>query len=132
MKQSAAKTLGVAALGAAFAAAAAGTASAAVAPGVPDAGAALDTVTHTLPVEQAATKLPAGAPESLAASQKALGSGVTTLPATAEKALTQVTSSLDKGKGKPGDPVGGLLGGLPVGALPTSGLPVGAVPGLGA
>ncbi|MFI6642132.1 ATP-binding protein [Streptomyces sp. NPDC050504] len=138
MKQSAAKTLGVAALGAAFAAAAAGTASAAVAPGVPDAGAALESVTHTLPVEQAATKLPAGAPESLAASQKALGTGVSSLPsaaeslpATAGKALSQVTTAAQKSTGKTGDPVGGLLGGLPVGALPTSGLPVGAVPGLG-
>ncbi|MGV9571793.1 ATP-binding protein, partial [Streptomyces nigra] len=45
MKQSAAKSLGVAALGAAFAATGAGAANAA--PAVPDAGAALDTVTRT-------------------------------------------------------------------------------------
>ena len=47
MKQSAAKTLGVAALGAAFAAAGAGAANAA--PAVPDSSQALDTVTKTLP-----------------------------------------------------------------------------------
>lgn len=47
MKQSAAKTLGVAALGAAFAAAGAGAANAA--PAVPDVTSGLDTVTHALP-----------------------------------------------------------------------------------
>ncbi|MET9918151.1 hypothetical protein ABZZ04_13805 [Streptomyces sp. NPDC006435] len=64
MKQSAARTLGVAALGAAFAAAAAGTASAAVLPGgaaattvLPVAGAALDTATRTLPAEDVTTTL---------------------------------------------------------------------------
>ena len=47
MKQSAAKTLGVAALGAAFAAAGAGVANAA--PALPDPTQALDGVTKTLP-----------------------------------------------------------------------------------
>lgn len=60
MKQSAVKTLGVAALGAAFAAAGAGAASAA--PALPDAGSALDTVTSTLPAEQVAQVLPPVAP----------------------------------------------------------------------
>ncbi|MET8567470.1 ATP-binding protein [Streptomyces sp. NPDC004783] len=49
MKQSAAKTLGVAALGAAFAAAGAGAASAA--PELPDAGQTVGSVARTLPAE---------------------------------------------------------------------------------
>lgn len=58
MKQSAAKTLGVAALGAAFAAAGAGAANAA--PVAPDAaGSALDTVTRTLPAENLSQAAPA-------------------------------------------------------------------------
>ncbi|MEV5613743.1 ATP-binding protein [Streptomyces sp. NPDC052225] len=112
MKQSAAKTLGVAALGAAFAAAGAGAANAA--PAVPDAAGAVGSVTSMLPVEQAASTLPAGAPESLAAGQNALGSSLSTAEA-APAALS----------GDSGDPVSGLLGGLPVHqALPTQGLPV--------
>ncbi|WP_030668616.1 hypothetical protein [Streptomyces sp. NRRL B-1347] len=75
MKQSAVKTLGVAALGAAFAAVGAGVANAAPAT-VPDPSTALETVTTTLPLDQAAGTLPAGAPESLAAGQSALASGV--------------------------------------------------------
>ncbi|MEU3916783.1 ATP-binding protein [Streptomyces sp. NPDC029004] len=119
MKQSAAKTLGVAALGAAFAAAAAGTATAA--PALPDSALPLDTVTSVAPVQEALTQLPAGAPESL--------------PGTVQGAATKVLPN-----GGAADPVGGLLGGLPVGAatsglptgaLPTSGLPTGALPGLG-
>ena len=56
MKQSAAKTLGVAALGAAFAAAGAGAANAAPARRVlPDASQALGTVTQALPVENVTT-----------------------------------------------------------------------------
>ncbi|WP_455352860.1 hypothetical protein [Streptomyces sp. SYSU K217416] len=53
MKQSAARTLGVAALGAAFAAAAAGSASAAPAPALPDATGLLGGVTSTLPAKTA-------------------------------------------------------------------------------
>ncbi|GAB3179724.1 ATP-binding protein [Streptomyces incanus] len=53
MKQSAAKTLGVAALGAAFAAAGAGAATAA-----PAALPALDTATQTLPAEKLSGVLP--------------------------------------------------------------------------
>ncbi|WP_329118132.1 ATP-binding protein [Streptomyces sp. NBC_01465] len=131
MKQSAAKTLGVAVLGAAFAAAAAGTASASVVPSLPDATSALDTVTHTLPVEDAAAKLPAGAPEALGAGQNALASGLATAPSTADQTLPQTLPADGAG-----DPVAGLLGGLPTGALPTGALPTGAlptgaVPGLG-
>ncbi|MFE4859326.1 hypothetical protein [Streptomyces sp. NPDC056670] len=66
MKQSA-KTLGVVALGAAFAAAAAGTASA-----VPSAAAlgALSTVTAGTPLGTASKVLPAASPEALAGGQK--------------------------------------------------------------
>ncbi|NBE55715.1 ATP-binding protein [Streptomyces boluensis] len=60
MKHSAAKSLGVAALGAAFAAAGAGSASA-VAPALPDAAATVGTVTSALP-EQATKTLPAALP----------------------------------------------------------------------
>ncbi|HET6859762.1 MAG TPA: ATP-binding protein [Streptomyces sp.] len=112
MKQSAAKTLGTAALGAAFAAAAAGSAAAAPAvPSLPDSLGTLSTVTKTLPVEQSLAALPQGAPEVLAVGQEALsGVGESAMPA---------------GKEKKADPVAGLLGGLPTGgALPTGSLPL--------
>ncbi|MFF3329216.1 ATP-binding protein [Streptomyces sp. NPDC002888] len=106
MKQSAAKTLGVAALGAAFVAAGAGAASAA--PAVPDAGQALDGVTKTLPTETASKALP-GAGEALTKGQTALGTGT----AAAQPALAD----------GPTKPVAGLLGGLPVlQGLPAHGL----------
>ncbi|CAM5262148.1 hypothetical protein GCM10010329_04260 [Streptomyces spiroverticillatus] len=127
MKQSAAKTLGAAALGAAFVAAAAGSASAAAAPAAPDAAAALGAVSQALPVDQVASKLPAGGPEALKAGQDALGKSAMTAPQTAEKTLPQV---MPAGEGQ--DPVNGLLGGLPTKGLPTGGLPTGAVPGVGA
>ncbi|MFI8926349.1 ATP-binding protein [Streptomyces sp. NPDC053474] len=142
MKQSAVKTLGVAALGAAFAAVGAGAANAAPAT-VPDPSTALETVTSTLPLDQAASTLPAGAPESLAAGQSALASGLAAtepavehfLPAlstqTLESAASAATESADDqgedgGRAaapKPGDPVGQLLGGLPTGEMKTQGLP---------
>jgi hypothetical protein len=113
MKQSAAKTLGVAALGAAFAAAAAGTASAAPAP-FPDSAPSLDTVTEIAPVQEAVTKLPAGAPESLAGSGTALTNAVTksasTLPVALQETAYKVLPTTDKV-----DPLSSLLGGLPIG-----------------
>jgi len=115
MKQSAAKTLGVAALGAAFAAVGAGAANAA--PAVPDTSTALDTVTHTLPAENVAKALP-GAGEALAAGQGALGTGV----AAAQPAATKLLAD------GPAAPVAGLLGGLPLQGLPTHGLPVNGLP----
>ena len=126
MKQLSAKTLGVAALGAAFAATAAG--SAVAAPALPDAAGALGTVTSALPVDQAAMVLPPGAPEALKAGQDALGKSAATAPASATQALPT--------GGDKADPVSGLLGGLPAkglptGSLPTSGLPTGGLPGLG-
>ncbi|MFB7912467.1 hypothetical protein [Streptomyces sp. NPDC056061] len=102
MKQSAARTLGAAVLGAAFAAAAAGTASAAVLPtdaagtALPVAGAALGNATKTLPVEDTATKL-------LGTGQQKLVGGVTA-------------------------PVKGLLGGLPAGGLNAAGGSVNGLP----
>ncbi|MFJ9678394.1 hypothetical protein ACIRP2_10095 [Streptomyces sp. NPDC101194] len=102
MKQSAVRTLGVAALGAAFAAAAAGTASAAVLPtdaaatALPVAGTALENATRTLPVQDTATKL--------------LGTGQ-------QKLVGDATT-----------PVKGLLGGLPAGGLKTSGLSTNGLP----
>ncbi|MEU9982831.1 ATP-binding protein [Streptomyces sp. NPDC050856] len=100
MKQSAAKTLGVAALGAAFAATAAGSASAV---GVVPTGAVVEAVAKSaLPVAQSAlTQAPGGASEALGTGQGLVG------------AVTQGASL----PGVPVDPsmLGGLLGGLPVG-----------------
>ncbi|MCX4828965.1 ATP-binding protein [Streptomyces sp. NBC_00006] len=107
MKHSAAKTLGVAALGAAFAAAGAGAANAA--PAVPDAADTVGSVTSALPLQDVASTLPAGA-ESLAAGQGAVANGLST--------ATPVVDQAAKGAlPVDGDPVSGLLGGLPVGGL---------------
>ncbi|KKZ72854.1 hypothetical protein [Streptomyces showdoensis] len=145
MKQSAAKTLGVAALGAAFAAAAAGTASATALPLGPD---ALGTVTSIVPLGEDVTDLPSGVAETLGAGQGALNlgaeQGIGTLPQItdqATKALPPVTEQATKvpmdgvQNGLAHTPAGqltGLLGGLPVGGL-TGGLPTGGLPtgGLG-
>ncbi|MEV5956935.1 ATP-binding protein [Streptomyces sp. NPDC051987] len=115
MKQSAAKTLGVAALGAAFAAVGAGAANAA--PAAPAASQALDTVTRTLPAEQVSKALP-GAGEAVQQGQTAVGAGLTA----AQPAVQQVLA------GGPAKPVAGLLGGLPLHGLPTHGLPVNGIP----
>jgi hypothetical protein len=106
MKQSAVKTLGVAALGVAFAAAGAGAANAA--PALPDAAGALGSVGSVVPVEQATSALPAGTPQAVGAAQNAVTTGV----AAAQPAVAKITQG--------GDPVSGLLGGLP-----TQGLPLG-------
>lgn len=150
MKQSAVKTLGVAALGAAFAATGAGAASAAAGP---DAVGALGTITSTLPLEETAQSLPDGAPEALAAGHSALQSGLKSAKPTTDKLLP--LGGDDQGEGaadramstkpapKPADPVKGLLGGVPVvqglatnslptdtvtGALPTRALPTEVLP----
>ncbi|MBV2355939.1 ATP-binding protein [Streptomyces sp. J2-1] len=115
MKQSAGKTLGVAALGAAFAAVGAGAANAA--PAVPDATHALDTVTRTLPAENLAHALP-GTGEALTQGQGAVGAGM----AAAQPAVQKVLAD------GPTAPVGGLLGGLPLKGLPTHGVPVNGIP----
>ncbi|MGW2957335.1 ATP-binding protein [Streptomyces sp. NPDC001220] len=116
MKQSAAKTLGVAALGAAFAAVGAGAANAA--PAVPDSSQALDTVTKTLPAENVSKALP-GAGEAVAQGQTALAAGL----AAAQPAAEQLLAG-----GGPTKPVAGLLGGLPIQGMPTHGLPVNGIP----
>ena len=118
MKQSAVKTLGVAALGAAFAAAGAGAANAA--PAVPDATQALGTVAQTLPAENVAQGLP-GAGEAFTQAQPALGTGLAAAQPAVQKALADGQTE-------------GRLGGLPVGqglpthGLPTQGLPVDGLP----
>ncbi|MGW2508338.1 ATP-binding protein [Streptomyces scopuliridis] len=112
MKQSAIKTLGAVALGAAFAATAAG--SAAAAPAAPEAGAALDLVTRTLPVKDVTSKLPAPLPDVLAATGPALGTVQRTTPYAVDAVKTA-------------NPVQQLVGGLPVNGL-GKGLPVNGIP----
>ncbi|MFJ4976057.1 ATP-binding protein [Streptomyces coeruleorubidus] len=116
MKQSAAKSLGVAALGAAFAAAGAGAANAA-APALPDTAQTLETVTQALPAEQRSQTLP-GSGEALGQGQTATGAGLAAAQPVAEQLLAQ----------GPTGPDAKLLGGLPVEGLPTHGLPVNGVP----
>lgn len=115
MKQSAARSLGVAALGAAFAAAGAGAANAA--PALPDTAQTLETVTAALPAEQLSTTLP-GSGGALDQGQTAAGSGLAAAQPVAEQVLAN----------GPTGPAAKLLGGLPVQGLPTHGLPVNGVP----
>ncbi|MFV0134011.1 ATP-binding protein [Streptomyces sp. HMX87] len=119
MKQSAAKTLGVAALGAAFAASGAGAANAA--PAVPDVAQTLDGVTKTLPAENVSQAAP-GAGPALAKGQGAVGTGLAAAQPNAEKLVG------DQLANSPAGPVAGLLGGLPLQGLPTQGLPVNGIP----
>ncbi|MEV5984447.1 ATP-binding protein [Streptomyces sp. NPDC052051] len=114
MKQSAAKTLGVAALGAAFAAAGAGVASAA--PAAPPAAGPVN-ATQALPTGKLTQSLP-GASEALGQGQRALGMALTATQPATQRVLAD----------GPAAPVTGLLGGLPVKGLPTHGLPVNGVP----
>ncbi|MGF1235990.1 ATP-binding protein [Streptomyces sp. 2-6] len=113
MKQSAAKTLGVAALGAAFAAVGAGVANAA--PAVPDAGQALGAVAKELPTGNVA-QLP-GAGRALDQAEPVLGSGLS--------AAQPAARDLQHG---PVEPVAGLLGGMPVQSMPTNGVQVNGFP----
>ncbi|MFF3498833.1 ATP-binding protein [Streptomyces sp. NPDC003247] len=116
MKQSAAKTLGIAALGAAFAAAGAGAATAA--PAVPDATQALGGVTQSLPAEKLATALP-GAGDAVQQAQPTLGAGLASVQPIAQQALTE----------QPTAPAADLLGGLPIlKGLPTNGVGVNGIP----
>ncbi|MFI9648575.1 ATP-binding protein [Streptomyces sp. NPDC052040] len=102
MKQSAARTLGVAALGAAFAAAGAGVASAA--PAVQDITGP-DAVAHAVPLGKVTGTVP-GAGQVLGRGQHALGTAVPTVGKAAAHG--------------PAAPVGRLLGGLPVSSSPTT------------
>ncbi|MGW6744725.1 ATP-binding protein [Streptomyces sp. NPDC055025] len=124
MKQSAVKTLGVAALGAAFAATAVGTAAAAPVPvgsgALVGAGAvsALDTVGNAaeqLPLEEVAEELPAPTSDVVEGSRIALGT------------LRAVTPYVF-GAAQTANPLKGLLGGLPVNGLAQGGLPVNGIP----
>ncbi|MFI2430554.1 ATP-binding protein [Streptomyces sp. NPDC018693] len=111
MKQSAARTLGVAALGAAFAAAGAGAANAAP---VPDVAQGLGTVTQAVPVETVVQTLPAPAGDVVTQAAPVVEPGTVAAQPVADQALSA------------GDQVSGLLGGLPVNppsALPVQGLP---------
>ncbi|MFY1677098.1 MULTISPECIES: ATP-binding protein [unclassified Streptomyces] len=119
MKQSAAKTLGVAALGAAFAATGAGAAQAA--PATPDAVGTLEGVARTLPAENVSQALP-GAGHALTEGQNVAGRG---LEAAQPVAQQLVAEQLANG---PTEPLTGLLGGLPLQGLPTGGLPTGGLP----
>ncbi|MBR8643458.1 ATP-binding protein [Streptomyces tuirus] len=115
MKQSAAKSLGVAALGAAFAAAGAGAANAA--PAVPDTARTLETVTQALPAEQLSQVVP-GSGEALGQGQTLAGTGLAAAQPAGEQVLAQ----------GPAGPAGQLLGGLPTKGLPTKGLPTKGLP----
>ncbi|MFI0721375.1 hypothetical protein [Streptomyces sp. NPDC021224] len=95
------KTLAAGALGLAFAAAAAGTASAAALP---------TDVLGGLPVGSAANLVP-GAGNTAAGAQNALANGTSALPADPQSLLPS-GNHLD---GNQIAPVGGLLGGLPLG-----------------
>ncbi|MFJ8462799.1 ATP-binding protein [Streptomyces swartbergensis] len=108
MKQSAAKSLGVAALGAAFAATGAGAANAA--PAVPDTAQALETVTQALPAEQLSQTLPAGSAEAVGQGQTLAGTGLTAAQPVAGQLLAQ----------GPTGPAASLLGGLPVNGVPVA------------
>ncbi|MEU0222969.1 ATP-binding protein [Streptomyces sp. NPDC006284] len=119
MKQSAAKTLGVAALGAAFAAAGAGAATAA--PALPDTAKTVDSVAATLPAETLSQVVP-GAGNALEQGRHVSGTGLTAAQPVVEQVLNEQLSN------GPTKPVAGLLGGLPTKGLPTSGLPVNGLP----
>ncbi|MFJ8312687.1 MULTISPECIES: ATP-binding protein [unclassified Streptomyces] len=122
MKQSA-KTLGVVALGAAFAAAAAGTASAA--PALPHVG-ALSGVTAATPFGTVDKALPA-APESSTGQQQ---KGGTSKGGTSKSGISRsgTTKTVTSTSGTNSDPVTGLLGGLPAG--PVASNVSGSLPGL--
>jgi hypothetical protein len=116
MKQSAAKTLGVVALGAAFAAAGAGAATAA--PQLPDTARTVDSVARTLPAETVTQVAPA-AGSVLEQGRQAAGTGLTAARPVVDQAL---------GGRLTDDPAAGLLGGLPAHTLPAQTLPAQTLP----
>ncbi|MGC9382133.1 ATP-binding protein [Streptomyces sp. MH13] len=103
MKQSV-KTLGVAALGAAFAAVGAGTAGAA--PQLPDVTQAVDSVARTLPAETVSDVAPLTA-NGLEQTRHIAGEGLTAAPPLADQVVAEQLSDL------PVQSVAGLLGGMP-------------------
>ncbi|MGP3982100.1 ATP-binding protein [Streptomyces sp. KR80] len=106
MKQGTAKTLGVAALGAAFAAVAAGPASAA--PG---------DVLQYVPTEKVTKLLPPGASQTVADGQNTVSRTAANAMPIAQQLLrvTPATPNLQAAQGTQG--VKGLLGGLPLGNI---------------
>ncbi|MEU0334774.1 ATP-binding protein [Streptomyces sp. NPDC006193] len=124
MKQSAAKSLGVAALGAAVAAVGAGAAHAA--PAAPDAGRTLDTVTRTLPSEQLVEALPGSGPAKAPAPVAKRGGAVKPAGGKGASAARPLGKSVLAGS--PTKPAARLLGGLPLRGLPTHGVPVNGIP----
>ncbi|MBT2385728.1 ATP-binding protein [Streptomyces sp. ISL-11] len=117
MKQGTIKTLGVAALGIAFAATAAGSASAAGTAGTFESIAGTTKTTMGgLPVQQAAKLAPAGGP-LVSATDRAIQGGILEAPSkAADMALAPNLPAVPK---LPADTKGngGLLGGLPLGNL---------------
>ncbi|WP_320778652.1 ATP-binding protein [Streptomyces sp. CRN 30] len=148
MKQSAAKTLGATALGAAIAATGAGVGHAA-APALPDTSRTLGTAAQALPVEEVARTLPTDdVSKALPGAAKSVSKALPPAAETVSKALPDVTDeALSTGKtvlGQgvraarpavadmlregPAGPVAHLLGGLPVKGLPMQGLGVNGLP----
>ncbi|WP_077796965.1 ATP-binding protein [Streptomyces sp. JHA26] len=119
MKQSAAKTLGVAALGAAFAAVGAGAAHAA--PQLPDATGTVDSVARALPAE-AVSQVAPGAGTVLEQGRQVAGAGLTAAQPVAGQALGGKLAD------NPADQATGLLGGLPAHTLPAQALPPRTLP----
>ncbi|GHI92377.1 MULTISPECIES: hypothetical protein [Streptomyces] len=119
MKQSAAKTLGVAALGAAFAAAGAGAASAA--PQLPDTAQTVDSVVGAVPAETVSQVAP-GAGNVLEQGRRISHTGLTAAQPVVEELVAE---QLNEG---PTEPAAKLLGGLPTQGLPTQGLGVNGLP----
>ncbi|MER7044288.1 ATP-binding protein [Streptomyces jumonjinensis] len=122
MKQSAAKTLGAAALGTAFVAAGAGTAAAEPA-AFPDSATSLDTISSVVPAERLLTQVPAVS-DALAGAQGALTQGAATLPGTLQGAGQRALSPE-----APKDLLGSLLGGLPLNQLTQALGPLGGAAG---
>lgn len=136
MKQGTKKSLGVAALGAAFVAAGSGVASADTQEAVaPVAHTAADAV-QDAPVEDLAQNLPAGSPELAGEAQDLTADVANKLPETSEKVLPK-----EKDSDAPSEQLAGpgkqLLGGLPVAGDVANKLPAnelgtvaGSLPGL--
>ena len=121
MKQSSVKTLGAAALGAAFAAAAAGSASAATLPdGVQS---TTDQVVHTLPVHEAADQLPGRSGEVVETGADLLSGETGALPV-ADHTLSHTAANAPAQAETLLEPATQLLGGLPVQPDGLAGLPV--------
>ncbi|NLU66747.1 ATP-binding protein [Streptomyces sp. HNM0574] len=103
MKQVTKKTLGVAALSAAFAAAGGGVASANTAQTLDGATSTAAGAVESVPAESLAANLPEGTAETLGESQDVVRPAGKMLTSVAEEALSKGANQ------------GGLLGGLPVG-----------------